>query len=253
MGKNTAEVEHCRPTTERNPRSARPACRAQGRRQAHVAASRARIVAAADSDRRQIERDLHDGAQQGLVSIACRVRSLGAALDPQADALRRELTAIAGEVDRVVDELRDLARGIHPAVLARRGLRAALLSLARRAPLPIEVSVRVPVRPDDAVELGVYFVVAEAVTNVVKHAQASFVTVDVVQRDRRLVVAVEDDGVGGADLRRGSGLIGLRDRVDALGGTLSVRSPGGRGTSIVVDLPVGCRSRVVEERGVRCG
>jgi PAS domain S-box-containing protein len=195
--------------------------------------SRARVVAAGDESRRRIERDLHDGAQQRLVTLALKLRSRESEIPP-------ELADLFGDVvsglEEILNDVRELSKGIHPAVLSRAGLSSALKTLGRRAPLPVDVTVRVRVRPAARIEIAVYYVVAEALTNVVKHAQASHAVVDVDEADGIIRVSVSDDGIGGADLSKGSGLLGLRDRVDALGGTMAVTSPAS-GTTLVVELP----------------
>jgi signal transduction histidine kinase len=195
--------------------------------------SRARVVAAGDESRRRIERDLHDGAQQRLVTLALRVRSHESEIPP-------ELTGLFGEVvsglEEILNDIRELSRGIHPAALSRAGLGSALKALGRRAPLPVDVTVRLPAPPVARIEIAVYYVVAEALTNVAKHAQASYAVVEVAEADGVIRVSVSDDGVGGADLTEGSGLLGLRDRVDALGGTMTVTSPA-TGTTLVVEVP----------------
>jgi PAS domain S-box-containing protein len=204
---------------------------------AELFASRARVVAASDDARRQIERDLHDGAQQQLVTLALKLRSLTSTIPPEAQQLYADVADVASGLEGVIDELRELSRGIHPTVLTRRGLGPALTTLARRAPLPVEVDVKTPERLPERIEVAVYYVVAESLTNVAKHGQASVVTVDVVTLHGRVRVSVYDDGVGGADPKQGSGLLGLRDRVEALGGSMSLNSPSGGGTSIVADIP----------------
>jgi signal transduction histidine kinase len=199
--------------------------------------SRARVVAAGDETRRRIERDLHDGAQQRLVTLALRLRSHESAIPPE---LAELFADIASELDEVLDDLRELAHGIHPAVLSDGGLGPALKGLARRASFPVQVDVQVPERAPERIEVAVYYIVAEALTNIAKHAQASLAVVDVAETDGVVRVSVSDDGVGGADPSRGSGLLGLRDRVDALGGTLMLSSlPSG--TSLAVRLPVTSR------------
>jgi PAS domain S-box-containing protein len=205
---------------------------------AELVASRARVVAASDDTRRRIERDLHDGAQQHLVTLTLRLRSLAPAIPAELDDLRADVADIASGLEGVLDELRELSRGIHPAVLSTGGLRPALKSLGRRAPLPVEVDVRVPVRPPAHIEAAVYYVAAEVLTNVAKHARASVVIMEVETAGGTLRFSASDDGAGGADPAHGSGLLGIRDRVDALGGTVSLRSPPGEGTSIVVQIPV---------------
>ncbi|HTF51339.1 MAG TPA: GAF domain-containing sensor histidine kinase [Pseudonocardia sp.] len=205
---------------------------------AELSTSRARIVAAADQTRRRIERDLHDGAQQRLVSLALQLRNARAGVPPELDALAAELDELAAEATGALDELREIARGIHPAVLAKGGLRAALRTLARRAPIPVHLDVRAEGRLPEHVEVSAYYVVAEALTNAAKHARASAVAVEVDAADAFLRVAVRDDGAGGADFTRGTGLVGLKDRVEALGGRISLDSPRGAGTSLRVELPL---------------
>jgi PAS domain S-box-containing protein len=204
---------------------------------AALVASRARVVAASDDIRRRIERDLHDGAQQGLVTLALKLRSLAVTIPAEAPDLDAGISEIASGLERVVDELRELSRGIHPAVLSRGGLGPALKALARRALIAVEVDVQLPARPPERIEVAAYYVVAEALTNVAKHAMASVVVVRVEECDGLVCVSVDDDGIGGADPSRGSGLVGLRDRVETLGGSLSVASPPGKGTSLVVQFP----------------
>ncbi|MCK9896592.1 sensor histidine kinase [Frankia sp. AgB32] len=208
---------------------------------AEVRASRVRIVAAADEQRRRIERDLHDGAQQQLVTTALVLRLARDRLDPE--GTDRELDALlrraADGLEAGLTELRELARGIHPAVLTEAGLLPALRALAARSASPVRV-VDGPALPPLAARVAatVYFVAAEAVTNAAKHARASAVHVHVRASGNRLLVTVADDGVGGADLSAGTGLLGLRDRVAALDGTLVVRSFPGAGTSVHADLPL---------------
>jgi signal transduction histidine kinase len=196
-------------------------------------------VAAADDTRRRIERDLHDGAQQRLVSLALQVRAAQAAVPPPLEDLAGSLDHIAVELTGVLDELREIARGIHPAVLAKGGLRPALKVLARRSPVPVRLEVRVDERHRESIEMATYFVVAEALTNAAKHADASVVDVEVDSHDGILGIRIRDDGRGGANPGEGSGLVGLKDRVEALGGRLSVQSPPGAGTSVQVELPLG--------------
>jgi len=201
-------------------------------------ASRGRIVAASDEARRRIERDLHDGAQQRLVSLGLALRAAQTAVPPQLGGLEGELTNVAEGLANVLDELREMARGIHPAILAKGGLGSALKTLARRCPVPVELDVRAQARLPERVEVAAYYVVSEALTNAAKHAHASVVNVEVETVEGALRLRVRDDGVGGADPVRGSGLIGLKDRVEALGGTLAVQSPAGAGTTLRVELPL---------------
>jgi PAS domain S-box-containing protein len=204
---------------------------------AALAASRARIVAAGDAARRRMERDLHDGAQQRLVSLALRVRAMQAT-PPEAGELSMQLDEVVAELRGALDELREIASGLHPAVLAEGGLRPALKTLARRSAVPVSLDVGVDGRLPEPVELAAYYVVAEALTNTAKHADASDVDVTVTAGEGVLRVAVRDDGRGGADLTAGSGLVGLTDRVEALGGRLRVNSPPGAGTTVQVMLPL---------------
>jgi signal transduction histidine kinase len=206
---------------------------------AELAASRARIVAAADRERRRIERDLHDGAQQRLVGLGLQLRAAQAAMPPGLDELHGELEQVAQGLTRVQDGLREMARGIHPAILAHGGLGPVLKTLARRSPLPVKFDIRGLARLPEQVEVAAYYVVSEALANAAKHAFASAVQVEVEQVDGVLRVGVRDDGAGGADPNRGSGLVGLKDRVETLGGRISVISPLEAGTSLEVEIPVG--------------
>jgi signal transduction histidine kinase len=205
---------------------------------AELNASRARIVATADQTRRRIERDLHDGAQQRLVSLALRLRTAAAAMPPELAEAHEELTVAGAELDEVMDDLRELSRGIHPAILSEGGLGPALRTLARRSPVPVQLQLETQGRLPERVEVTAYYVVSEALTNVAKHANASGVRVEVDADDGLVRLGVRDDGVGGADPDRGSGLVGLKDRVEATGGTLLVQSTPGQGTSLVVELPI---------------
>jgi signal transduction histidine kinase len=205
---------------------------------AELAASRARIVAAADETRRRIERNLHDGAQQRLVSLGLELRAAQAAVPPELGELEGEVSRVAEGLASVQEELREMARGIHPAVLAEGGLGPALKTLARRSQVPVELDVRPRARMPYAVEVAAYYVVSEMLTNVAKHAHASVVRVEADTSDGILCLNVRDDGVGGADPARGTGLAGLKDRVEAAGGTLSLRSAVDAGTSVRVELPL---------------
>jgi signal transduction histidine kinase len=206
---------------------------------AELMASRARIVATADQTRRRIERDLHDGAQQRLVSLALRLRTAAAAIPPELDEVHQELAGIGAELDEVLGELRELSRGIHPSILTEGGLGPALRTLARRSSVPVQLQVELEGRLPELVEVTAYYVAAEALTNVAKHAGASTVEVHLDAKSGLLRLGVRDDGVGGADPARGSGLVGLKDRVEATGGTLRVQSHPGEGTSLLVELPIG--------------
>ena len=200
--------------------------------------ARSRIIAAADAERRRIERDLHDGAQQRLVALALNLRMAEQRVDA-GDPGAAELVRQAGEEAQLaLKELRDLARGIHPAILTNRGLPAALEDLASRATVPVDVVATPDERLPDPVEAAAYFVVSECLANVGKHAEATSATVSVRAVDERLYVEVSDDGRGGASLGGGSGVQGLLDRVGALGGTLTVDSPPGQGTRMVGEIPL---------------
>jgi signal transduction histidine kinase len=214
--------------------------------QAQLTASRARIVAAADDARRRIERDLHDGAQQRLVSLALQLQVAQAAVPPEADELAAQLDDMIAEMTGALDDLRELARGIHPAVLAECGLPQALKTLARRSAVPVELHVQTDRRLPEPIEIAAYYLVAEALTNVAKHAHASTVHVEVDIADGNVLrVRVRDDGRGGANLAGGSGLVGLDDRVEALGGRFRVHSAPGAGTTVQAELPLGQGPRMI--------
>jgi signal transduction histidine kinase len=206
-------------------------------RQTELMASRGRLVAASDEARRRIERDLHDGAQQYLITLVLRLRSV-VEMPVLLPEVRTEIEDIAAELTGVLDDLRELSRGIHPAILSKGGLRPALRALARRSSIPVVMDVRIHRRLPEPVEVGAYYVVSEVLANATKHGNASTVEVDAALSDGMLHVQVRDDGVGGADLARGSGLIGLRDRIEALGGTFAVDSPRGGGTTVSCRLPI---------------
>jgi signal transduction histidine kinase len=205
---------------------------------AQLTASRARIVAAADDARRRIERDLHDGTQQRLVSLALELRGAEATVRPEQEELRAQLAQVARGLAAATQDLQRISRGIHPAILSQGGLGPALKTLARRSPVPVELNVRTDRRLPQPAEVAAYYVVSEALTNAVKHARASTVHVDVTARDALVELSIRDDGVGGADAGRGSGLIGLADRVEALGGELEIASPAGSGTILNVKIPI---------------
>jgi signal transduction histidine kinase len=200
-------------------------------------ASRARIVTAADDARRRLERDLHDGAQQRLVSLALKARMTEVSLPAGQDAVREQLAEIVHGLGDASEELRAISRGIHPAILSKGGLGPALRSLACRSAVPVELDVDVEGRLPDRVEVAAYYVVAEALTNTARHAHAAEVKVRVKAADGQLDLTISDDGAGGADPANGSGLIGLVDRVEAVGGHLSVSSPAGAGTSLAATIP----------------
>jgi signal transduction histidine kinase len=201
-------------------------------------ASRARVVAAADETRRQIERDLHDGIQQRLVSLALKLRLTESMTPRPSDEIQSELVQLADGLGAVLEELREISRGIHPAILAEGGLVPALKALARRSAVPVALDLRLAERVVEPLEIAAYYVASEALANAVKHAEPSVIEVGLETRDGWLALAIRDDGIGGADPTRGSGLIGINDRVEALGGTLSVTSPPGEGTALDVQLPL---------------
>ena len=205
-----------------------------------VRASRARIVEAADTARRRVERNLHDGAQQRLVSLTLAVGMARARLVDQSDPALEDLLREASDHARMaLGELRDLGQGLHPAVLSEAGLVAAIESLTERSTVPVDLTADITCPLPPTVQAAAYYVVSEALANVAKHSQASAVAVSLTERCNRLVVEIVDDGRGGAHLRAGSGLEGLSDRVAALDGRLGVESELGRGTRVWVDLPCG--------------
>ncbi len=203
-----------------------------------LAASRKRIVASSDETRRRIERDLHDGTQQRLVSLGLEARAAAANVPVDRGDLRADLDRIATGMIEAVDELRELSRGIHPAIDARGGLGPALRTLARRCGIPVELDLRTDLRLPEPIEVAAYFAASESMANAVKHAHASRIGVALTTAGDKLVLSIRDDGIGGADPARGSGLVGLADRVEALGGSIEVRSPLGRGTHVVAELPL---------------
>jgi signal transduction histidine kinase len=209
---------------------------ANAQARSELAASRARVVAATDRARRRIERDLHDGAQQRLVSLLLDLRGIEADIDD--GRVRAEVAEVATGLTDAVEELREMARGIHPAILSEAGLAPALKALARRSAVPVELGLGVKTRLPQPIEVAAYYVVAEALANAAKHARASQVEVTTAEREGRVCVDVRDDGVGGAGSGAGSGLAGLTDRVEALGGVLKVTSPAGEGTWIHAELPL---------------
>jgi signal transduction histidine kinase len=208
---------------------------------AALADSRARIVAAADETRRQIERDLHDGIQQRLVSLMLELRVAQTTPAPEVKELLARLVRTEGALGGMLEELWEISRGIHPAILSKGGLEPALKALARRSALPVELALRTQRRLPEHVEVAAYYVVSEALTNATKHAKASVVTLDLDVLDipdAIVRLAIRDDGIGGADPRQGSGLVGLSDRIEALGGTLQLTSPPGSGTTLIVEFPL---------------
>jgi signal transduction histidine kinase len=206
---------------------------------AQLAASRARIVEAGDAERRRLERNLHDGAQQRLVSLSLALRLARSRLEADPQAANALLEAASEELATALEELRELARGIHPAILTDRGLAPALEALADRSPVPVAIHSLPEDRLPAQVEAAAYYVVSESLANVAKYAGASRVDVAVVCRDGWAFVEVADNGGGGADPARGSGLLGLADRVEALSGNLDVESPEGAGTRVRARIPLG--------------
>jgi signal transduction histidine kinase len=205
---------------------------------AELAASRRRIVAAADEARRRIERDLHDGTQQRLVSLGLAVRAAEANLPPDRDDLRDELSRVAMGLANAVEDLQEISRGIHPAILSKGGLAPALQGLAHRSAIPVNLELKAEARLPEPIEVAAYYVASEALANTAKHAQASRIEVSLASRDGSIVLSIRDDGVGGAYPGRGSGLVGLQDRVEALGGTIAIDSSPGGGTCVVATLPI---------------
>jgi signal transduction histidine kinase len=206
-----------------------------------LAASRARIVEVEDSERRRLERNLHDGAQQRLVALALTLSGVESRIDANPEGAKHLIAYAREELGHALKELRELARGIHPAILSHQGLGCALDDLAARAPVPVEITALPAMRLPEPVEAAVYYLVAEALTNVAKHARATLVTVSVTRTARRAEIEVRDDGVGGARLGNGSGLRGLADRVEALGGSLVVASSTGTGTRLLASIPLAGR------------
>jgi signal transduction histidine kinase len=205
---------------------------------AELIASRTRIVAAGDDARRRLERDLHDGAQQRLISLALQLRDAQASLTPQQQALKGQLAQIISGLSAVSEELREISHGIHPAILSSRGLVPAIRVLARRSTVPVTLDLAIDQRLPEPVEVAAYYVLAEALTNTAKHAHASHVTVRARTTDDNLHLSIRDNGIGGADHGRGSGLTGLTDRVEALGGHIQILSRTGKGTALHATIPL---------------
>jgi signal transduction histidine kinase len=205
---------------------------------AQLIASRARIVRTADATRRRIERDLHDSVQQHLISLALTLRTARVAAPPAARELAEGLDGVIEGMRGVIDELREISRGIHPPALVQGGLHPALKTLVRRSTIPVRIDVRIEDRLPQQIEVAAYYLIAEALTNAAKHAQASIVDVTVHVADGLLHVRLCDDGSGGAKPAKGSGLVGLRDRVEALGGQVWLTSPVGAGTMLRAAIPL---------------
>jgi signal transduction histidine kinase len=202
-----------------------------------LSTSRARIVAAADDARRRFERDLHDGAQQHLVALGLKLRTAEASLPPGLHRAKEQISHVVIGLAGISEELREISRGIHPSILSKGGLGPAVKTLARRSAVPVELDVNVHRQLAESAEVAAYYIVAEALTNAAKHAQASQVNISAEAAGSNLCLSIRDDGIGGADPTKGSGLIGLRDRVEALGGEMAISSPPGRGTSLLVKIP----------------
>jgi signal transduction histidine kinase len=206
-----------------------------------IAASRARVVASADEARRRLERDLHDGAQQRLISLGLELRLAQAMAPAELSELNAQLALATKSVNDVGEELREISRGVHPAILSRGGIGSAIKMLARRSAIPVELELRAGQRLPDWLEVAAFYVVSEALTNAAKHSQASLVHIDFDVVDSVVQLSIRDDGVGGVDPTRGSGLTGLRDRVEAFGGTIEIASAAATGTCLHVTIPVGRR------------
>jgi signal transduction histidine kinase len=213
-----------------------------------LAASRARIVAAADETRRRIERDLHDGTQQRLVSLAIELRAAEARVPADLVEQKAMFSYAAKGLAETVEDLQEISRGIHPAILSTGGLKPAIKTLARRSAVAVELDLQVDHRLPRQIEVATYYVVSEALTNVAKYAHASLVHVDVHVVDSVVELAIRDDGIGGADPTRGSGLVGLKDRVEALGGTITIGGGPGEGTSVAARIPIDGKSLLDAER-----
>jgi signal transduction histidine kinase len=205
---------------------------------ADLLASRARIVAAGDEARRRLERNLHDGTQQRLIAIGLDLQRIRAAIPEDQGAARSGLEQAEGDLEAVLEEVREVSRGLHPAQLSRGGLGVALGALARRSPIPVAIEVDVDDRPPPPIETAVYYVVSEALTNAIKHSRATAISVRVASNRDVVHARIADDGAGGAGAEVGSGLSGLSDRVEALGGRFVLESPPGSGTAISIELPM---------------
>jgi signal transduction histidine kinase len=221
--------------------------------QAELTASRARIVAAGDQARQRFQRDLHDGAQQQLVSLVLELRMAQAVVPAELNELSAELHHAVTAATDLLDELREIARGIHPAILTEGGLATALRALARRCPIPVHLDMRVSPPLPEHVEASAYYIVAETLTNVAKHSRASTVSVAAITDTAGgvLHIAVSDDGIGGAHFAAGTGLVGVKDRVEAIGGRIFFDSPLGAGTSLRIDLPLAAPPSALEKPAPR--
>jgi signal transduction histidine kinase len=205
---------------------------------AELRASRSRVITASDAARRQIERDLHDGVQQRLISLGLELNTAEACLAPGQNVLRNHLVRTSQGLTDVMEDLREITRGLNPPTLTRGGLRPALKALLRRAPVPVELNVEIDGRLAEPVEVAIYYIVSEALTNALKHARATKVRIDLSVDNQAVRVSVHDNGIGGADPGLGSGIVGLRDRAEALGGKFQLASPVGEGTSLILKIPL---------------
>jgi PAS domain S-box-containing protein len=201
-------------------------------------ASRARIVTAGDEARRRLERDLHDGIQQRLVAIGLDVQTVRTAIPTEQQHAHTDLDRIALDIEGILEDVRELSRGLHPPLLSQRGLESALRTLSRKSPIEVDLNIDIDQRPPESLEVAVYYVASEALTNAAKHSHASRIAIAVATSDAVLHATIEDDGIGGAEPSTGSGLVGLIDRVEALGGRLALHSPPGVGTTISLELPL---------------
>ena len=200
------------------------------------AAALAIAVAAGDEARRSIGRNLHDGVQQELLALALNAQGLLDVVPAEQSELRAGLVRLGQDLETVLEDVREVSRGLHPAMLARTGLGTSLSALARKSPIPVKLQVDTNERPPSSVEIAIYYVVAESLVNAARHSRASAISVTVTKVGAGLLATIEDDGLGGADPRAGSGITGLIDRVEALGGTLALHSPAGRGTRISIEF-----------------
>jgi signal transduction histidine kinase len=205
---------------------------------AKLEASRARVLAAADAARRLIERDLHDGTQQRLVSLMLELRAIETMVPPELEELKGQLSHTTQVLDGALADLRGIARGLHPALLSRRGLEPAIKALATCSTVPVELNIHADRPLAQRFEATTYHIVSEALTNAAEHADASVVHVDLTVKDATIRLSIRDDGNGGADPDRGSGLLSIKDRIEALGGSLEIASPMGAGTSLLAEIPI---------------
>jgi signal transduction histidine kinase len=205
---------------------------------AELRASRARVLAASDATRRIIERDIHGRTQQRLASLKLELRAIEATAPPELEELRRRLSHTVQALDEAAEDLRELTRGLHPVLLSRKGLEPAIAALARRSAIPVELEICVDQHLEERFEETVYHIVSEALTNAAEHAHASVVYVDLTVKGASIRLGIRDDGQGGADPNRGSGLLSIKDRAEALGGSLQITSPAGGGTSLLIEIPI---------------